>query len=356
MKRACTKHTIVFLYTELSEYFLSCVENLSQRPNVEIHLVHYPINQEAPFEFSFNESVYRYDRKKLNRVALHELMQQLSPHLIYCSGWIDKEYLAACRKMKSSIPVVVGLDNAWKGTLKQWAFRWLGRKFITNIFSHCWIPGKPQEEFARKIGFNSSSILKGFYSCNVAHFNYLYNKHRETKRANPAKRFIYVGRYVEAKGIKDLWHAFIQLQKETPNEWELWCLGTGAIQPVSHPKIKHLGFIQPKEMESFIANTSVFVLPSRFEPWGVVVHEFAAAGFPLLCSSEVGAAEPFLEEGKNGFVFEAGRVDGLKDTLKKMISLSDSELAQMGDRSAELAKKITPEKWTDTIMNLIPIK
>ena len=49
----------------------------------------------------------------------------------------------------------------------------------------------------------------------------------------------------------------------------------------------------------------LFLMPSSFEPWGVVVHEHAAAGFPLLLSDAVGAGERFLEAPRNGTAFRA---------------------------------------------------
>ena len=213
------------------------------------------------------------------------------------------------------------------------------------------MPGASQQTYAKHLGFSDDRIFSGFYSADVKH----YRANVSPDKFKNVKRFLYVGRYYDFKGITDLWSAFIQLNNEFPNEWELWCLGTGSIQPIIHPKIKHFGFVQPADMGKFISDTSIFILPSRFEPWGVVVHEFAAAGFPLICSSEVGAAEAFLENGKNGFLFEAGNISELKKCIKKIISLNENELLSMGNKSVELAQKITPEKWANTLMSIIKL-
>ncbi|HEY4797626.1 MAG TPA: glycosyltransferase, partial [Bacteroidia bacterium] len=165
--------------------------------------------------------------------------------------------------------------------------------------------------------------------------------------------FIFVGRYYEFKGIKELWQSFIELQNESPNDWELWCLGTGDVPPVIHPKIKHFGFVQSNDMVDVIRNGGVFILPSTFEPWGVVVHEFASAGFPLICSNEVGATELFLKENENGFLVPAGSIPKLKSAMKKMISLPDERLNLMGEKSVTLASQITPEKWADSLIKII---
>ena len=109
-----------------------------------------------------------------------------------------------------------------------------------------------------------------------------------TRKKNFPKRFLYVGRYYDFKGVKTLWDAFIQLQVENPNDWELWCLGNGDLEPLEHPKIKHLGFMQPEDLDKIISETGIFILPSLFEPWGVVVQEYAAAGYPLILSNQIG--------------------------------------------------------------------
>lgn len=344
---------ILFLYTELSEYFLSCVNVLSQKSNSEIHIVRWSVNKEAPFNFSFPDNVKIYERNNFDKYSLIELVSKIIPDIIYCSGWLDKEYLSVCKSFRNKIPVVVGFDNHWKGSLKQQLGSLFSKITIQNYFSHCWIPGKPQEEFARRLGFDKSNTLYGFYSCDYNLFHNYYLKYKEQKRKNFPHRFIFSGRYVHSKGINNLWQAFIDLQKENPNDWELYCLGTGDIKQVIHPKIKHFGFVQPKAMEKYIADTGVFVLPSTFEPWGVVLHEFAAAGFPLICSNEVGAAEKFLQENENGFMFKAGNISALKEAMRKIISLSDEKLIKMGEKSAELAKQITPDIWADTLMSIL---
>ncbi|MDQ3192354.1 MAG: glycosyltransferase family 4 protein, partial [Bacteroidota bacterium] len=229
---------------------------------------------------------------------------------------------------------------------------------ITPYFSHAWVPGERQVEFALKLGFAAKRILKGFYSADFNYFHSLYSKNKEQKEKEFPKRFIYVGRYIEHKGIKDLWRAFIELQNEKPSDWELWCLGVGPLkeQEVQHPKIKHFGFVQPSEMKKIIADSGVFVLPSHFEPWGVVVHEFAAAGFPLICSDKVGANSAFLKQGENGFIYHSADVEALKNRLKKMTAQSKEQLLEMGEKSIEKAKLITPEKWALTIIDILSRK
>ena len=68
---------------------------------------------------------------------------------------------------------------------------------------------------------------------------------QKLKKINFPKRFLFVGRYIKRKGLLDLWESFVQLQEESPNDWELWCVGKGPLYKdrIIHPKIKHFGFV-----------------------------------------------------------------------------------------------------------------
>lgn len=347
------KKKIVFLYTEIAGYFLACVKALLLNHEVEVHVVRYDVNKEAPFQFNFPEGLNVYNRNNFDKTKLMQLMDQINPSLIVCSGWIDKDYLAICKEFKTKAVTILTLDNHWRGSLKQYIAKLFSPFYLHPRFSFCWVPGTFQYEYAKRLGFKNESILTGFYSCDYEYFYKQYQLNKDQKQQHFPQRFIYIGRYVEHKGVKDLWRAFIEIQEESPNEWELWCLGTGDVKPVEHPKIKHFGFIQPKDLKTFISKTGVFVLPSHFEPWGVVLHEFAAAGFPLICSTETGAHTAFVENNLNGYLYTSTQLNELKEVLKRVMNMDVTQLINMGRSSTVKAKEITPTIWAKQLISLI---
>lgn len=345
---------ILILYTELAGYTLAALRALQEHGNVNVHLIRWPVNSEAPFDFQFDSSFKVYTRTDFTNESLLRLAEEIQPDIVLCSGWTDKGYLGVCRVWRRSVPVVLAMDNKWVGNARQRIALMISRFTILKYFSHCWVPGNAQKTYALKLGFSEENIRLGFYTCDVDRFSKIYTATSREKSLKFPHVFVYAGRYYDFKGVEDLWAAFARLKKENGADWKLMCLGVGDIAPAEHPDIIHKGFVQPEQLDAVMAETGVFVLPSRVEPWGVVVQEFAAAGFPLLLSEEVGASEAFLQEGQNGFRFRASDVDSLVAALQSITELPDHRLVDMGRRSAAIATSINPQQWAKTLLSIIP--
>ena len=342
--------TILFLYTELASYFVAGVRELCQRGH-RVHIVRWPVNKEAPFEFAFPDAARVYERSNYKSAELLQLARDLNPDVVVASGWVDKGYLRVCRHFKGKVPTVMSMDNHWLGGPKQQLMRVLAPWVLHRSFSHAWVPGSPQKAYALKLGFKAERIQTGFYSADVPLFapEAVYR----TQAGDYPRRFVYVGRYIKAKGLDLLFRAWLELVQEEQHAWELWCVGTGDLfeQRVQHPSIKHLGFLQPERLKEVLRETGVFVLPSRFEPWGVVVHEMAAAGFPMVVSDAVGAATQFLADGKNGFLFRNNDYRDLKSKLRKIIQMDTDELKAMAEKSRSEGLKHSPAAWAERCLS-----
>lgn len=341
---------ITFLYTELAGYFLSCLESAALS-GIELQVIHWPVNPEAPFDIDSIQGVRFIEREGKTVDELVGLIEAFSPDTILCSGWIDKGYIKALRKLKSDSAKVLLMDNQWTGGFKQHVLsRFIG-PLINRVFSHAWVAGPSQREFALKMGFPSEHVETGFYAADSKLFLRLHEARQRRMTAEFPRSFVYLGRYVEHKGIFDMWEAFLEAQGESGADWEMVCIGTGdrfEDRPI-HDRIRHLGFKQPTELTEVLSQQGVFVLPSHFEPWGVVVQEMALAGFPTLLSQSVGAASTFLEEGENGFSFPAKDKAAIKQAMLNIMNLDDEQLRQMGARSHVLGQSNSPQKWAATL-------
>lgn len=331
------------------------MKHLVNKYDVEIHVVNYPVNSVAPFEFSFGDHIHTYNRADYTHEQLIQLTAGINPDLMYVCGWADKGYLAVCKSIKKRIPVIMTLDNIWKGNLKQRIASFIAPLYLKKLFTHCWVPGQPNADYALRLGFKANQILKGLYCADVDLYNQYYQQTQETKSKKFPHRFIFVGRYTALKGTAELWNVFSSLTEEERKGWELYCLGKGQLEK-DFPKksfIKNIGFVQPDQLLSIIQETGVFILPTHYEHWGVVVQEYALAGFPLLCSTTTSAATDYLTAGENGFYCEPKNEASLKEALLKIINSSDDDFIRMMNKSHEKGNSNTPDKWSDTLYQLM---
>ncbi|MBK6344168.1 MAG: glycosyltransferase family 4 protein [Flavobacteriales bacterium] len=354
--------TILVLYTELAPYVLSCLNALVEQADADIHLVRWPLNQEAPFTLAFHPRICVHERASLAGGALVDLVARIRPALTITSGWVDRDYLRAAAEAKRSGGVsIIALDTAWRGHWKQWANALIARIRLHRSFTHAWVTGKAQAEYARRLGFGTDRIRTGFYSADTALFLPLGERIMAMRNEQWPHRLLCVARYIPTKGHQLLCDAFAELcDAGDAGDWQLWIAGTGELHEQvkaspsgRHARITHLGFKQPEEMRTIVEQAGAFVLPSTYEPWGVVVHEHACAALPLVLSSAVGASERFLKEGGNGFRFIAGDKSSLKTALRMLILSHDIELRAMGQRSLELGKAWSPGSWAETAAELM---
>lgn len=80
------------------------------------------------------------------------------------------------------------------------------------------------------------------------------------------------------------------------------------------------------------AGADAFVLPSRHEPFGVVILEAWCAGLAV-AASEVGGIPSFVEDGEDGLLFDPGRPDTMEDAVDRL--LGDGELRRRLARRGE---------------------
>jgi glycosyltransferase involved in cell wall biosynthesis len=343
------KKRVVILFSRLSDYMLNIIEEYVKATNNEVLIFKLdPDHKEAPFKFNLENGLVTFkNENEYNQLDLIKEVKDFKPSVIICSGWWNKKYINVVKQLHHTIPCILTMDNQWHATLKQYMGCVYARLFLRKLFVKIWVPGNIQKIFAKKLGFLDKDILTGWYVANDK-FS------RDVEGNDFNKRFVFVGRYVTYKGIMDLINSFKALKIASNNQWELHCYGTGELiekLPVDKDIIHH-GFTQPSQLFEESKKGGVFVLPSHFEPWGLVVQEFALAGYPLLVSNKVGSSAQFVKND-NGLIFEANNNESLLNALKTITLKTDSELINMSKKSQEYGKEINAKSWIDNLETVI---
>lgn len=163
--------------------------------------------------------------------------------------------------------------------------------------------------------------------------------------------FLMCGQMIARKGVDLLLAAFSRLDRG-----RLLLVGREAELPellaplpaAVRERIEYAGFQPPEELPRRFAQADVFVLPSRYDGWGVVVNQALGAGLPLLCSDAVGAAHDLIEEEVNGIKFRTGQIDSLAAAMQRLIDRPEL-IERWGKASRAKAAAWAPEagaaKW-----------
>jgi glycosyltransferase involved in cell wall biosynthesis len=97
---------------------------------------------------------------------------------------------------------------------------------------------------------------------------------------------IYVGRIDENKGCKELFEHFESFLREVPGRLSLILIGNALLPVPSHPRIRHLGFLDDTDKFDALAAAEVLIMPSYFESLSMVALEAWALGKPVLANGK----------------------------------------------------------------------
>lgn len=145
---------------------------------------------------------------------------------------------------------------------------------------------------------------------------------------------LYVGQLIARKRVDLLLRAFSRL--DVPSA-RLRIIGQGrqeaALKRLTTrlkiaDRVQFVPGLPNADTVAAMANADVLVLPSRFDGWGAVVNEALMAGTPVICSNRCGASD-LIDNGRNGYVFEAGSADALLDCLRRFCDELECDRTQL---------------------------
>lgn len=273
-----------------------------------------------------------------------------------------------CQILRNECPDIVFTNNIKPNVYAGLACKWLRKKYIANI---CGL-GTPLENpglmqkltiFLYRIGVSGASCVFFQNNENICFFrkHHMLSSGAQTVllpgsgvnlQAHPLlpyscieestcdsfanqnnDNFLFIGRIMQDKGVRELFKAATLLKKECPNV--TFDIVGGSDENFSD----ELRDLEEKEIIRywghqldvlpFIRKCSAVVLPSYHEGMSNVLLEAAAAGRPVLASNVPGCMETF-DEGVSGFGFAPKNAEALYQTMKKFVLMDDVKKRAMG--------------------------
>ena len=265
------------------------------------------------------------------------------PDAVLMHSWHLAGYRAVMKALPPGTLRVLWMDNVWRATAKQWAGRATARRYVQPLFDAVMVPGERTEFFAQRLGFAPQDVIRGSLCADTRLFA---TGPRSGEEIASRAEFLAVLRLVHHKGADVLAEAFGRY-RSSGGTWGLAVAGLGPMADAFDgiPGARLLGFQQPREVAELMRHSSCLVNPSRIEPYGLVLHEGAVSGLPLITSHAVGAAPTLVSDGQNGLTVAADDPAALAQALHRMSSEPPARLAEMSAVSRALGARIDSPGW-----------
>lgn len=186
----------------------------------------------------------------------------------------------------------------------------------------------------------------------------------KTDQARSGRRVLFLGRLHHQKGIDWLIDAWIRLEHDFP-DWELSVVGplepsyTREIermqQATSDKRVSFVGPLYGDEKQSYLANSELFVLPSRSENFGLTVPESLMMEVPVIATK--GTPWSGLVTTNAGWWIDPGS-SALEVTMREAMALPRVELRRKGQNGrrwieSDFSWPVIGEKWHSVYESLV---
>jgi len=265
------------------------------------------------------------------------------------------------------IPFLI-LSDSQRLRRRSWATRWAKRALLFPWLRQCGAAigvGRLACDYWRYVGVPPERIFTVPYPSHLEQFQIDDARRGELRRQTRRELGIaegeliglYVGRLDGVKGVDLLLEGQAQLPAaERPR---LLIVGDGPQREALQASaarlalpVQFLGFRQNTELLPLYAAADFFVLPSRDEPWGIVVSEAMAAGLPAVLSDQVGAAYDLLDEPQNGYWVRGGQPADWAAALQRCVR-QRAALPAMGRQSQAIVAAWTCAAGADQFMQAL---
>ncbi len=313
------QYDIVYLTNTPSFYKINLCNEIGKKKRLLLVLYGYgeeAVNRELGDSSSYNfDYVFLWggnsaDRNKLKTFfRLCRLMHSISYGKILFSGWFVPEYnifamLSPKRKncMLCESTIYESSVSGIKGFIK---------KIIINRCSMALPSGVAHKAIFDNIGYKGKIKITG----GVGIFNKAPRDMDRDKDISP-KRFLYVGRLIECKNLRFL------IERFNENGKPLTIAGKGPLEKelkeMAKVNIEFTGFIANEKLPEVYKAHDIFILPSRTEPWGVVVEEAIYWGLPVITSDRVGCSNEMVIAPNTGCTFKLDDKGGFDRAIESV--------------------------------------
>ena len=279
-------------------------------------------------------------------------LKSMEVDVVAVPGWSHPGALAAMQWCaRSAVPFVLMADSFETASRGKAVRRWVKRRLV-KMAGAALVAGTVHQRFLANLGLQDRLIFTGYDVVDNEHFARRPVALDPGWNANPY--LLTVCRFIPEKNLGFLLEAYAEFASVNPEiRLPLVIVGDGPERGILEDRIRSLslerhvrmpGFQQYDDLPAIYAGARAFILPSMFEPWGLVVNEAMAAGLPVLVSNRCGCAPDLVRDGVNGFTFDPRDQHGLA-RLIGAISRSETTAKSMGAAGRTMIEAWSPDMF-----------
>ncbi|MGV2827680.1 glycosyltransferase family 4 protein [Myxosarcina sp. GI1(2024)] len=318
----------------------------------------------GPEEFIPRQDIFDYGKEFVESVLKFREKENLNYSLIHTNYWISG-WVGLQLKQQLKIPMVHTYHSL--GAVKYESMSEIPEIGNTRLeiekdcleLADCIIATSPQEkEHMRSLVSERGSIEIIPCGTNVRHFNAIGQAEARSRLAiaDDAKVIFYIGRFDPRKGIETLVRAVGQ--SGWKNDPRLRLIIGGGSRPGRSDglereriealvaklglegKTDFLGRVSDGELPLYYAAADVCVVPSHYEPFGLVAIEAMASGTPVV-ASKVGGLQFTVVDGETGLLVPPQNIEAFAQAMARLL-----DNPRWRDTLAKNARKRVEERFS----------
>ena len=180
------------------------------------------------------------------------------------------------------------------------------------------------------------------------------------------KNLISIGRLAKEKGVTDLIELFKELKEKNPKEnYHLHLVGDGAERNKVVDMIYRYdltkditvhGYLKKKDINVLFKDTSLYLMTSYTESFGLVLVEAMAYGIPCLSYTSAEGANDLITNDYNGYLIENRDKDEMIEKIEYIMN-NDNKRKELGKNarsySLNYTGDIVKKQWIDLLKGKI---
>jgi glycosyltransferase involved in cell wall biosynthesis len=343
---------VLFCWSDISGYMVACWKALNQMDSIDLHMIAFEKSDQTAFQKEMtSELTIRFVNREPKPETISAMASQINPDVIVLCGWFVPAYkkLADDATLKENTKFILAMDTPWWGKSRQQLAPYVLKSFVKKMDAVI-TSGERSYQYAQRLG--SKTIFKIQYGVDALKLKEAYY---ERIKSDWPKRFLFVGRFAEEKGIDVLVKSYREYRKEVTHPWPLDACGQGPLVDVlAIEGITNHGFVQPLDMIKNWEQAGCLVLASTFDPWPLIVVEACAAGLPVIVTHASGSQVEVVKVFYNGLVITEGSIEDLKNAMIWMHEHYNA-LSAMGYRSLSQAAPYDAQIWAQKFNYMLEI-